>query len=550
MTIMKTAEDTSKKINEKSLEAMLARIQRKGDFPAMSENITAICRLTSKESASVDELANAILDDFSTTNKLLKVVNSVYYNQYGQEISTISRAVILLGFQQVRNAATSLMLFEGLMNKSHAAELRDSAYAAFFSGVIARELAEQTGIEDHEEARICAMFHSLGKLLVQFYLPEEYAEIRKAASERHISETRACRAVLGFSLEDFGTGIAKIWRFPDRIIASMQEPNIVAGRKPANLDEKMAALSGFANELCRITSSVDPSRRDEALKALSDKFKPCFTLTEKQIGKVLNSSFENMTGQSELLNINVKSSKLLRRVKGWTKFAEPGDFAGVEKSGVDVIAGEYGAGESGGAEKADAEYPGDYDRMRGAAESGSEGEGRAEDPKTILIKGIQDITNTLMGEFSMDNVFRMILETMYRAMNFSHVLLCVKDPRKPFIGARFGFGRDIDKLVKLFAVPVGPSDSDIFNRAYNEAQDIIITDIDNHPDKASIPLWYRRLLKTTSVMILPISIGKVTLGLFYADRIPSDGRLELSQDELTYLKVLRNQAILAVRQRR
>ena len=538
MTIMNTAGDTSSKINEKSLETMLARIQRKGDFPAMSENITAICRLTSKESASVDELANAILDDFSTTNKLLKVVNSVYYNQYGQEISTISRAVILLGFQQVRNAATSLMLFEGLMNKSHAAELRDSAYAAFFSGVIARELAEQTGIDDHEEARICAMFHSLGKLLVQFYLPEEYAEIRKAASERHISETRACRAVLGFSLEDFGTGIAKIWRFPDRIIAGMQEPNVVAGRKPANLDEKMAALSGFANELCRITSSVDPSRRDEALKALSDKFKQCFTLTEKQIGKVLNSSFENMTGQSELLNINVKSSKLLRRVKGWTKFAEPGDFAGAEKNGIDVIAGEFGAGEFGDGE------------LSGAEKAGGEGESRAEDPKTILIKGIQDITNTLMGEFSMDNVFRMILETMYRAMNFSHVLLCVKDPRKPFIGARFGFGRDIDKLVKLFAVPVGPSDSDIFNRAYNEAQDIIITDIDNHTDKASIPLWYRRLLKTTSVMILPISLGKVTLGIFYADRIPSDGRLALSQDELTYLKVLRNQAILAVRQRR
>ncbi|MBI5142711.1 MAG: HDOD domain-containing protein [Nitrospirae bacterium] len=528
---MKPAEDTHKKTNEKALEAMLARIQRKGDFPAMSENITTICRLTSKESASVDELANAILDDFSTTNKLLKVVNSVYYNQYGQEISTISRAVILLGFQQVRNAATSLMLFEGLMNKSHAAELRDSAYAAFFSGVIARELAEQTGIEDHEEARICAMFHSLGKLLVQFYLPEEYAEIRKAASERHISETRACRAVLGFSLEDFGTGIAKIWRFPDRIIASMQEPNVVAGRKPANTDEKMAALSGFANELCRITSSVEPSRRDEALKALSDKFKQCFTLTEKQIDKVLNSSFESMTGQSELLNINVKSSRLLRRIKGWTKFAEPGDFAGA----VSVT---------------DAAVSGDYERMRGAEESDGEAAGKAEDPKTILIKGIQDITNTLMGEFSMDNVFRMILETMYRAMNFSHVLLCVKDPRKPFIGARFGFGRDIDKLVKLFAVPVGPSDSDIFNRAYNEAQDIIITDIDNHADKASIPLWYRRLLKTTSVMILPISIGKVTLGLFYADRIPSDGRLELSQDELTYLKVLRNQAILAVRQRR
>jgi GAF domain-containing protein len=46
----------------------------------------------------------------------------------------------------------------------------------------------------------------------------------------------------------------------------------------------------------------------------------------------------------------------------------------------------------------------------------------------VLTAGVQDITQTLSGEYNLNDVLRIILETMYRAMGFQHVLLLVRDP--------------------------------------------------------------------------------------------------------------------------
>ena len=75
--------------------------------------------------ASASELANAVLKDYSLTNKLLKLVNSAFYGQFAGKITTVSRAVVVLGFEQVSMAASSLMLFDQLKNKGQKEVLRE-----------------------------------------------------------------------------------------------------------------------------------------------------------------------------------------------------------------------------------------------------------------------------------------------------------------------------------------------------------------------------------------------------------------------------------------
>ena len=92
-----TEADNSKK---STLSFLLRRMRRKADFPAMSERISEINRHTNQvEKASVSEFANVILKDYALTTKLLKLVNSSFYGQYGRSISTVSRAVVILGFK-------------------------------------------------------------------------------------------------------------------------------------------------------------------------------------------------------------------------------------------------------------------------------------------------------------------------------------------------------------------------------------------------------------------------------------------------------------------
>jgi serine/threonine protein kinase len=68
---------------QSTIDFLLRRMRHKSDFPALSESVGAINRITASENQSISEVSNTILKDFSLTNKLLRMVNSVYYQQAG-----------------------------------------------------------------------------------------------------------------------------------------------------------------------------------------------------------------------------------------------------------------------------------------------------------------------------------------------------------------------------------------------------------------------------------------------------------------------------------
>ena len=120
-----------------TLRFLLRRMRSKSDFPALSGIINEINKIVSSESEGSGKLAQVILQDFSLTNKLLKLVNTVSYAQFGGQINTISKAVSILGFDSVRNIAMTLIVLDFLQNKSQAQELKDDVISAFFSGIVA-----------------------------------------------------------------------------------------------------------------------------------------------------------------------------------------------------------------------------------------------------------------------------------------------------------------------------------------------------------------------------------------------------------------------------
>ena len=97
-----------------TVEFLLRRIRRSEAFPAISKYITEIQKLTSGDNSASD-LAKVVLKDCALTTKLLKLANSTfYYGIEGKRINSITQAIVKLGFEQVRMAATSIILFEHL----------------------------------------------------------------------------------------------------------------------------------------------------------------------------------------------------------------------------------------------------------------------------------------------------------------------------------------------------------------------------------------------------------------------------------------------------
>jgi HD-like signal output (HDOD) protein len=96
-----------------------------GDFPAMANTVGQISTLTSSEATSTSALADTVLQDYGLAQKLLRLVNTAAFAQRGQ-VTTISRAVLLLGFERVRSVATGLILFEHLQAQAKTPDVVDT----------------------------------------------------------------------------------------------------------------------------------------------------------------------------------------------------------------------------------------------------------------------------------------------------------------------------------------------------------------------------------------------------------------------------------------
>jgi len=77
------------------------------ELPTLPVVLPRLLSLTADEKAGAAHLADAISSDPALTSKILKVSNSAYYG-FSQEISSLERAIPLLGFNMVRSLALSI----------------------------------------------------------------------------------------------------------------------------------------------------------------------------------------------------------------------------------------------------------------------------------------------------------------------------------------------------------------------------------------------------------------------------------------------------------
>ncbi len=512
-----------------ALDYVLRRMRFKSDFPALSTTIAQVNGVVSSENEPTSALADSVLKDVALTNKILRMVNTVAYSSYGGSVSTISRAVSILGFQKVRGAALSLMLFEHLQNKSQAADMKDLVTSSYFSGMLSRELAGKLDLRNPEEGFICAMFHRLGKLLATFYLHEEASDVARLARSENIEEDDAAVEVLGISYTDLGVGVAKKWNLPDQIVGTIMP--ITDSKAPAARGDtsKLRAVADLSNRLCDVVKMPEGVERDSAVRKLSAKYEDVFNLDVDALNGLVAKSARAFIDEAKALDLQVGNGVLVRKLK-----AINGEVDAVNAGSPGTASGAVMA-----ETVLNTEVP--------AAVSASaplESDARS----AMLTAGISDITNTLAGEYVLNDALRIILETMYRGMGFKRVMLCTLDQATKSLKARFGFGVDTDVIVKRgFCIPLD-SAKDVFAVALSKAADLCIEDRESAKVKSYVPDWYRKAVVATGFILFPVIINKKPLALIYADT--DDARtLRFEKNELNLLKTLRNQAILAIRQK-
>jgi len=514
-----------------TVEFLLRRMQHSHDFPVLSESIRTLNQLADSGDQDVSRLASVIIRDFALTSKILKVVNSAYYSRFSGKIGSVSRAIVVLGIDTIRSLATSLIFFEHLQDRDQASRLKDEISGAIFAATLSRHVAADAGITEDEEAFLCGMLHNLGRLLVTYYLPEESAEIDRLTGQEGMAQVPAEKQVLGMTLEQMGVAVAQAWNFPPEVTRGMVRLDPAAPGSLQNPGLKLRLIAGFANETAQLigggTDDIE-ALQQQLLKryrmglAISDPaFKRILSETRREFLE-LSGSLVSQRRQGDFLN------NLLRR-------SDENETSPITTSlppdiGDSLILDPEPA-------LAAAPVPAD---MQGAQPS--------PDAERILTEGLQEVSGLLAEEGNdLNQILNVTLETIYRAMAFQRVVICLQEVAKQRYTARLGFGDDIDAFMSGFRFPARYS-ANVFHAALKNGVDLYIADAGLPKVSDSLPGWYKQICNAGSFLLFPLLIRGHSLGLIYADHPKANG-MDLSEGQLNLLKALRNQVVLGFRTR-
>ena len=202
----------------RKIRAYIARM------PSLSTTVIKVLETCNDPNASAYDLKRVISLDPVLTGRVLKLINSAYYS-LGHPVTSLTRAIILLGINNVKNLALSFAILDNLRARS-----APRSYSAdeFWThslgvGVVAKALAnlKDAPSSAHEEFFIAGLLHDLGKLPLQSQLPTEYYQVwdsaRRHEDQLHQSEIR----LLGIDHCTVGGMIARKWRLNPSLVDSL-----------------------------------------------------------------------------------------------------------------------------------------------------------------------------------------------------------------------------------------------------------------------------------------------------------------------------------------
>ena len=498
-----------------TLEFLLRRMRSKTDFPALSDSVLRIQRIASSDSGSLASLADEILKDVALTHKLLRVVNSAHFQSAGGgTISTVSRAVAVVGFAGIRNMALSLVLLEHMTDKTQARRLKAQFLRSLVAGQMASELVPLA--RDSEDAFLGTLLRNLGALLAEFYFPEEAQAIREQLATPGARPEAVAERVLGIGFDQLGIGIAKSWGLPESLQRCMLRiegdvPTRALTRGPDWLRWLAAASHDAADAILDQGGggSITPKR----LQGVAQRY-----------GRALGIEAGAWSAAAE---------------RARAKIALLAPALGLPMNGARAAPP---------SEATDAATPAQTMVLPSATPAPAAG---PEAAVQLLSAGIQDITDTLADEgFKLNDVLRMILETMLRALAFQRVVFCLRDAKTETLRGRFGLGADAMALSPGFSVPLRLAPGvapDLFSAVCMKGIDTLIADSSAAHVARRLPDWYRQGANGGAFLLLPMQSKGATFGLIYGD-MAQHGGLKLAERELALLRTLRNQALMAFRQ--
>lgn len=505
------AAEKAEALRRQRLTLLMQSIDAQPDFATLKDSMVEMQKVSRSEKSHTRALTDLIYNDPTMLSKLLRLVNAAYYSAVGGgQITSMHRAVHLMGFQNICMLASSLMIFDRLPQGTDGDRLRNEFARGQLGASLA--LAMCTSRKHVEDIYVATLFQRLGDLLAGLHFHEDARVLEDqldakallpGSAARHEEREVLARQYWGMTIEEIGLDVASRWGWPPQLLVGMRSLRVDDPEKVLEGDEYQRVLCTFANtlaeELMRLPEEGTPEERDEARKAFvlqyaNDWLIP-LGLNPETIGDI----------------VNTVRTHWLELIKALGVTLTPGGVASSsKKKQVDMTTSEY--------------------RKR-----------LAED----LADAVDELTRMNKRGASVMEVTDSALRLIHKTLDLQRAIVCLRNGDGRLEG-KLGVGSKAVVLSPHFNVPLTPPEC-LFGLLCAKSADTLISDSSEGTIARHLPGWFKERVKAGTFLVLPIVHNGAVLGMLYGDQ-PDAGQIVINERALTLLKNLRNQVLHAMRQ--
>ncbi|MEJ5299849.1 MAG: HDOD domain-containing protein [Thermodesulforhabdaceae bacterium] len=460
----------------------LQKIEEEG-FPVFRRTLEFISSLENSQEP-VPKLAEKILGDPGMAIKLIQIANSPFFNP-GDRVKTVTRAIMLLGLQNVKGIALGLALLDDLIKKGRRKRISELFVRSLARAIMARNLGSAIRCPYPEEIYISGLLYDIGELALELLIdPDVLEEIEEKAKRNGQNLEIVQKEELGFSVKDLSREITSKWKLSsilERFFAGdVSSPEILCVKVACELTKKHF----FKKEILT-------SKSEEHINDILNAFEKEFTQFEKSL-RLKQEKLKEITKESvrEVQNMLAHFLPVLVTHE-YDSESIPTSETILDTSKTDET------------EEQDILLD----------------EKRSEIDFRLFVNISNDIVSLIHSGFKdLNAFFSLAMELIYKGLNMDVVLLLLLTPDKKSCFVRHSFIRPgVRALLLPEKIPLNEPKPHLFSHLMNTTDPIWIN--------KAIPNDIAELIKHPLISsfvnipccVAPINVKKQTIGFLYAD---------------------------------
>ncbi len=199
-------------MNDTSIKKIEDYIQRMPNLPTTVAKVLEVCNNPRTSPADLNQVISL---DPVLVGRVLKLINSAYYG-LGQQVTSLVRAIIMLGINTVKNLALSSAVLHNLSSKTDFTALDMEGFwrHSLCVGVAAKVLAKRRGVDAKlaEDYFAAGLLHDIGKIPLNAVLSDDYVHAIRLSDLERMPLYQAEARVIGLTHAQAGAMIADAWK--------------------------------------------------------------------------------------------------------------------------------------------------------------------------------------------------------------------------------------------------------------------------------------------------------------------------------------------------